>query len=145
MDKENYEIKFEDARNMDIYKFDKEISLSKLKEGIKNLNKNICSSKLRSFYAPVKLKFGNISIELTILPEKKNSYFLDFVIWEYYKQLYEVKRFEDGWRPYKFLNYSSNFDIEEDIEEFMYNKLIYIAKENNLFWSKSNTELNSVS
>lgn len=145
MYKENYEIKFEDARNMDIYKFDKEISLSKLKEGIKNLNKNIFSSKLRSFYAPVKLKFGNISIELTILPEKKNSYILDFVIWEYYKQIYEVKRFEDGWRAYKFLNYSSNFDIEEDIEEFMYNKLIYIAKENNLFWSKSNTELNSVS
>ncbi|MDU2121906.1 MAG: hypothetical protein E7E64_05165 [Clostridium celatum] len=142
---EDYEIKFEDARNMDIYKFDKEITLSELREVFKNLNKNRFSSELRSFYAPIKLIFGNIGIELTILPEGKNNYILDFVVWQYYTKLYDVKRLENGWKPYKFLNYSYNFDIEEDIEEFMYNKLIKIAKENTLFWSKSNNELNILS
>lgn len=130
---DEYNIKFEDAREKKQYSF-KRIPQEKLLEYKEIFNSSTLEHE--DFEAAVEvLEFGNIDIELNINHSgdinKKNVF-----------SLFVCKNTKtNGWESFRFSNYEfkeSDFDSSETLEKIMYEELIKVAKENNLSWSKLN-------
>ncbi|APH21021.1 hypothetical protein [Clostridium botulinum] len=120
---ENYNIDFEEAKEMNIYKH------SKYVEDIKKYFKNY---KIEDKEVIAYLELGNICIELNIdnfEGEKSLDYYVSFKCLERYSK--------DGewYSDYEPLNNKVDLD---DLEKDMFNCLIKSAKETNLKWSKLN-------
>ncbi|NCI19789.1 hypothetical protein EJM73_09135 [Clostridium botulinum] len=120
---DNYNISFEEAKLMKIYKHSKYVEdIKEYLNKYKNDDKEIIAD----------LEFGNIAIELNIdnfKGKKSLNYYVSFKCLERYSS--------DGewYSNYKPLNNKVGLD---NLEKDMYNCLMKYAKENNLKWSRLN-------
>ncbi|HCL4447265.1 TPA: hypothetical protein N2D16_002870 [Clostridium botulinum] len=120
---ENYNISFEEAKEMSIYKYSKYVdNIEEYFKNYKNEDKEVITY----------LEFGAICIELNIdnfEGEKSLDYYVSFKCSERYSN------YGEWYSDYEPLNNKVNLN---NLEEDMFNCLMKYAKENNLKWSRLN-------
>lgn len=133
MFKENYNIDFEEAKNMSCYKFTLKDEIT-LKTYQKLFNE-IAENDDNYYGGKEVLEFGSVDIELNVTTrssERKEN-ILDFYICE--------KTKTHGWCSHDFSNYvikEEDLSSVESLERVMFEQLMIYAKNNSLYWSKLN-------
>lgn len=122
---ENYNIPFQQAQQMNEYSFKSatQYSLSELNGIISRNNGNEIND------AVFILEFGNIDIELNILPLDNNYYDIGYFV---------CIKSANGWQSDDYTDKEFNITDLDNIEEIMYNELMKYASSHNLYWSKEN-------
>ena len=124
MTKENYNITFEDAKTLGIYKYTQSHIIEALKDfkSIKEIN---------IYNDPVVLELGNIEIGLIVSDTGEELIIGYFVCVKYDKGNNIIE-----WESYDWVE--DEVIITDNLEKDMFNIMMKFAKENNLYWSRPN-------